>query len=305
MNSARARAYLQMLVVVVIWGIAPSVIKFALNELPPFLFLFYRFLITVIFFTPFYLMSGNKGLKPGNIISVILASFFASTATLGLLFYGTNLTTSLDSSLISATSPIIIILAGALFLKERITKSEKLGIFITIIGTFIIATQAFFEATGTAVTRSILGNVLIFASNLTFAASVFLSKSALRKGVSAFSLMYVMFLVGLITVIPLTIKEGAGSTGTFLQQILALPASAHLSVWYMAFLSGALAYYLYQKAQKTIETSEAAVFLYLQPLITAPVGVLWLHEKITLPFIAGSVVIAFGVILAEMKKKRR
>lgn len=302
MNSARFKAYTELLIVILIWGVAPSIIKFALAELPPFLFLFYRFLITVIVLTPLYFFS-KKGLKPSNFLDVVLSAFLASTVTLGLLFYGTNLTTSLDASLISATAPIAVIIAGLLFLHERITKRERFGILLTLIGTFVIAIQGVFE-TGTQTTGgSLLGNSVIFASNITFAASLFLSKSALRKGASPFTLMYIMFLIGLITITPLAYWE-VGSFN-FLPKITTLSLPTHLSVIYMAFFSGALAYFLYQKAQKTIETSEAAVFLYLQPLVTAPVGYFWLHEAITTPFIVGSVIIAIGVFLAEWKNTRK
>jgi len=80
--------------------------------------------------------------------------------------------------------------------------------------------------------------------------------------------------------------------------------SAHLSVIFMALFSGALAYFLYQKAQKSIEASEASVFNYLPPIVTAPVATLWLHEKLTIPYIVGSVIIASGVFLAEWKKRQ-
>lgn len=143
MNPARLRSYLLLLVVVVIWGIAPSVIKFALGELPPFLFLAYRFLITTVVLLPFYLGSKEKGLSLGNIPLIILVSILGSTLNLGLLFYGTNLTTSLDASLITATAPIFVALAGVWFLHEHVTGREKIGIAITLIGTMIIAIQAF------------------------------------------------------------------------------------------------------------------------------------------------------------------
>lgn len=298
MNTARFRAYIYLLIVVLIWGAAPSIIKYALTELPPFLFLFYRFLITVIFLTPFYLSAKSKGINAKTLPTVLISSLLASTVTLGLLFYGTNLTTSLDSSLISATSPIVIILTGALLLKERITKREKIGIAVTFIGTLIVAVQSLFE-TGVDAERSILGNSLILLSNFTFAAALYFSKKDLRRGVSAFSLMYIMFLVGLFSVIPFTLKEAGGKVSW--DMISSLSVGAHLSVIYMAFLSGALAYLLYQKAQKTIETSEAAVFLYLQPLVTAPFGLIWLKEHITPPFLLGAIVIAIGVVLAEFK----
>ena len=72
----------------------------------------------------------------------------------------------------------------------------------------------------------------------------------------------------------------------------------------MAIVSGSLAYYLFNKAQKTIEISEASVFSYLYPLFSAPLAVLWLGESITPVFIIGGIIIAIGVTIAEVKKKR-
>lgn len=302
MNPARLRAYFQLLIVVVIWGIAPSVIKFALGELPPFLFLAYRFLITTVVLLPFYLAAKEKGLGLSKLPLILLVSILGSTLNLGLLFYGTNLTTSLDSSLISATSPILVILAGIIFLREHETAREKLGVFITILGITVIAVQSFFEI-GTAATHSILGNTIIFLSNVAFASYLIMSKKALREKVSPMAITFWMFFVGFITSIPLALTEFKSSE--ILPKLMSVSLSAHLAVVYMALFSGALAYFLYQRAQKTIEASEASVFNYLPPIVTAPVATLWLHEKITIPYIIGSVVIAIGVFLAEWKRRSK
>ena len=72
----------------------------------------------------------------------------------------------------------------------------------------------------------------------------------------------------------------------------------------MAFLSGSLAYYLGNKAQKTIEIGDAAVFSYLYPIFSTPLAVLWLGEKITPMFIIGGIIITIGVVMAEIKKPR-
>src|SRR5258706_1984532 len=301
MNPARLRAYIQLLIVVVIWGIAPAVIKFGLNELPPFLFLTYRFLITSVVLLPFYLVSKNKGLTLTKLPLIILVSFLGTTLNLGLLFYGTNLTTSLDSSLITATAPIFVALIGVWFLKEHVTKREKIGIAITIAGTLLIAVQAFFEK-GTAGTSNILGNLIIFASNFAFVAYLLFSKETLRKGVSPMTITFMMFLVGFLTTVPLALTEV--KITEIVPKLMTISFSAQLSVIFMALGSGALAYFLYQKAQKTIEASEAAIFTYLTPIVTAPLGVIWLHEQLTPIYVIGSVIIAVGVFLAEIKKKR-
>lgn len=301
MDKHRLRAYLQLLIVVVIWGIAPTVIKFALGELTPFLFLAYRFLISVVVMLPFYVSSKEKGLNLKTLPIVFVVSVLGSTLSLGLLFYGSNLTTSLDASLIAATSPILAILAGMIFLKDRVTPREKLGVFITLLGTVVITAQAFFE-TGVNVTHSILGNLIIFLSNAAFAGYLILSKKALRLKVSPFTITFMMFFVGLITTIPLALTEVKPTE--ILPKLMTTSLSAHMAVVYMAIFSGVIAYILYQKAQKTIEASEASIFNYLPPIVTAPVAMLWLHEKLTTPYIIGSAIIAVGVILAEWKKRR-
>jgi drug/metabolite transporter (DMT)-like permease len=80
------------------------------------------------------------------------------------------------------------------------------------------------------------------------------------------------------------------------------PLSAHASVAYMAFASGALAYWLYQKAQQVIAASRADIFLYLSPIFTAPLSFYWLGEPLTLPLIYGSLIIACGVIISQARR---
>lgn len=301
MNPSRLKAYFYLLIVVVIWGIAPAVIKFALGELPPFLFLAYRFFITTIILLPIFLKMKGENISLKNLPLIILISLLGSTVNLGLLFYGSNLTTSLDSSLISATSPILIILGGIIFLNERVTKREKIGILITFLGTLIITFQSLFEF-GTPVPHSILGNMILLLSNIVFAIYLILAKKGLQKNIQPFALTFIMFAVGFITTLPLAIWESHGKS--IIPQVLNLSLSAHLSVVFMAIFSGAIAYWLYQKAQKTIETSEASLFNYLSPIVTAPISILWLHEKLTSAYIVGLIVIALGVFLAEIKKRQ-
>lgn len=302
MSSSRLRAYIELLIAVIIWGVGATVIKFALGTLPPFTFLTYRFFLTTLILLPFFLLSKPKIGTPKDFLYLIVIGFLGSTLNLGLYFYGTKLSSSLDASLITSTAPILIVLAGAIFLRERVTKKEKVGIAITILGTLVIALQALIEK-GPNTASSILGNVLLMITNIVFAAYLILSKEKLRDKVSPFTLTFATFTVGFVTTLPLTLFEGKFSN--LIPTILHLSIPVLLAVLYMAVASGALAYFLYQRAQKTIEASEASVFQYLQPLATAPVAVLWLGEKITLPMVLGSILIAIGVILAEYKQGRK
>lgn len=301
MNPARLRAYIELLITVIIWGVAASVIKFGLSELSPFTFLAYRYFITTIVLLPFFILVKGKGQILRYLPMIILISLLGSTLNHALLFYGAKLSTSLDTSLITATAPILVIIAGAIFLKEHITHKEKVGIAVILLGTIAIILQSLLEG-GPNAHSSLIGNILLFSCNIIFTGYLILSKKVLQNGISPFALTFMTFLVGFITTLPFSLRETGISN--FLPHLLNLDLSIHLSVIYMSIFSGALAYWLYQKAQKTIEASEASVFQYLQPVVTAPVAIIWLGEKLTLPIVFGSVLIGLGVFLAEWKKKR-
>ena len=300
MNPARSRAYTQLLIVAVIWGFAAPIIKYTLSGFSPFIFLTYRFFISsLLAFVLLIFIKPNLPKSPKIWILTLFNGFLISTVSLGLLFLGTDKTTSIDANIISAMAPITIIIAGVFFLKERITKRESIGILIALAGTLITIIEPvlkFQDGFG-----GLEGNLLVFASIIVGAATAVLAKLVLRNNVDALTSTSLSFIIGFLTLLPFTLPEILNSR---FQILTSVPFSYHLGVFYMAILSGTLAYYLWHKAEKSIEISEVSLFAYLYPVFGVPLSVLWLKEKITLPFIIGSVIIAIGVFLAEWKKRR-
>lgn len=204
-----------------------------------------------------------------------------------LLFEGFKLTTSLEGTIITSTSPILVAIAGAFWLKDHITLRERIGLIVAFIGSIIIVV-------GPGPSGSLWGNFLILLSNLAWVGYVILSKKQLRHALSPLFITMFNFLIGFISMTFILFA-------TTNHEPITNNLSAHLGVIYMALLSGAIAYYLYQAGQKSIEASEANVFIYLQPLFAAPLAYIWLHESFTLPLAVGSAVIAAGVIVSEIK----
>lgn len=300
MDPVRKRAYIELLIVTAIWGFAAPVIKYTLGGFSPAVFLTYRFFISAVVAIIIFIFTGLKLPKKPKVIGLTLFNgFLISTVTLGLLFLGIEKTTSIDSNLISAIAPITIAIAGVFFLKERITKRESIGILIALAGTLITIIEPvlrFKDGFG-----GLEGNLLVFASVLVGAIVAVLAKLILRDEVDALTATNLSFVVGFITILPFGLPQIINSKFQILSSV---PLSYHLGVFYMALLSGTFAYYLWHRAEKSIEISEVSIFAYLYPVFGTPLSVLWLKEKVTLPFIIGSVVIALGVILAEWKKRR-
>ncbi|MCJ7805702.1 DMT family transporter [Patescibacteria group bacterium] len=306
MNPARLRAYIYLIIASAIWGIAGPVIKFTLKELPPFTFLAYRFFLTSIILSPLIFTKGvSFPKKPKELGLFVLIALLGTTINIGLLFWGLNLTTVLDQTIISMAAPLGVILAGTLILRERVTKIEKLGILIAIVGTVFIIVQPIFESSGPIFAyKNLFGNILTLISNFAWIGYVIFSKIGLKDyKFEPLSLTIGSFIIGFFTILPFSILE-VGSFQGAVQLIKVVSITTHAGVVYMALLSGALAYFLYQLGQKTIEASEAILFTYLQTLFAIPLAVWWLKETITTPFILGTVLTTLGIGIAEYKRRK-
>ncbi len=301
MNPHRLKAYLLLFFTAVIWGVAGPIIKYTLGGIAPLPFLTYRFAVSSIAAIIFLLMGISKIPKGGRIFfETLLYGFLTSTVALGLLFFGLNNTTVLDMTFITAVGPLLIVLAGILYLKEHITKWEKTGMSLAFIGAVITVLEPLFS--GNFKIANLMGNVLVFLYLLVNTLSVVMAKRLLRKGVSPITMTNFSFIIGFVTVAPLAALQ----IGFFnmIDVIGNLTVPYHLSILFMALISGNLAYALWVRGQKTIEIGEAALFGYLYPIFAAPLAVLWLKEKVTIPFVAGAIIISIGVFIAEYKKRR-
>lgn len=299
----RSTAYLFMLVVSIIWGTAPAVIKFSLASFPPLIFLVYRFFISSVIALLWFGFTRQKLPRKANQWSGIFwTSTVGVTIALGLLFFGFDKTTSLAGNVLTALGPLVLITAGGVFLHERVTKNELTGVSIALIGTLVIVLSPLLNGGYGKIVGALEGNLLIVLAIIADAGATILAKITIRNKISASMLAHLSFVIAFTTIAPLALT--VHGTSGILRAIASAPLSAHLGVWFMAIVSGTIAYTLRNRAVQTIEVSETAPFTYLHPLLGAPLSVLWLGEKITTPFIFGGIIIAVGVVIAEIKKHR-
>ena len=299
--NKRIKAYLLLLTTAIIWGIASPVIKYTLSYIQPFSFLFWRFLITSLVFLPiFFIYKKKKSIKlsPKQILKLARLGFLGTTLSLSLLFIGYKFTTAIDGVLIYSIAPIMVIIGGAIFLKEEITRLEKWGAFFAFLGSIVAVIQPALEGQALAL-KNISGNILVLFSAISWAAyCLLMRKSEAKEKTDPFILTAISFFSGFITIIPFFIYENRFSALSFELSANALPG-----ILYMSLFSSVIAYFTYNLGYSLIEASEATIFDYLKPIFAAPLAVIWLGEKITLPFLAGAGLIFLGILLTEWKHK--
>ncbi len=301
--SARTKAYLTLLFVTAIWGIAGPVIKFTVGQIPPFIFLFYRFVISG--FVSLILLKLIK--RPGypksvnHWVTIIVYAVLSTTVSLGLLFLGYEKTSAISASIIDGIYPLMVGFVGVLFLHEHITHREKIGMSIAFVGMALVVVEPIVGGQ-LANNGTFEGNLYILASLLVGVMLAVMAKLILRTKITPAALTHLSFIIGLLTLTPVILF--IYPVTEIVSIIRSLSLSAHLGVWYMALISGTLAYTLWHAAQKTIEIGETSLFTYMYPLFTLPLSIFWLHEKTSPLFLAGVLISAVGVVLAEMKARR-
>jgi drug/metabolite transporter (DMT)-like permease len=306
MEKRRLQAYLLLLTTNVIWAVASPVIKYTLEFIPPFAFLFWRFLLTAVLFVPIIVVHHFKkplNLKPKKVIQLGILGALGTTVSLGLFFLGMNYTTAIDAVLIDCIAPLLIVAGGAILLQEKVTKLEKIGSALAFVGSIVTIIQPMFEGKAFA-SQNILGNVFVMLSTISWAIYCLWLRKVEAKDkdkTDPLSLTAISFFAGLITIIPFFVWENFSLTSSYilLPTPLAIPG-----ILFMAVFSSVIAYFTYNAGYALIEASEATIFDYLRPLLAAPIAVIWLKEQITIPFLLGAMIIFSGVFLAEYKPRK-
>ncbi len=315
--------YLAILLTYLIWGGAAPVIKLTLQYIPPFTFLFFRFLIVCLAILPhtILLLKANS-IDRRDYFKVFLLGFFSQTSLI-LIFIGLQYTSALEGVLIGILGTILSVYAGHYFYKEKIDWHIKLGLLIAVIGTLFIALEPLLQAktASHAVELKVMGNLFIVAYSLSFLLYIVWSKMSMginsakikrslklihmrpmKKKYSPILLMSISFYVGFITFIPLALLENLGYLGASKFSITDITLVPAMGILYMALLSSLVAYFAFEWGLSKVEVKDTAIFSYLQPVFALPFAYLLLREMPNQYMLLGVFIIAVGVAIAESKK---
>ena len=298
LTKTRLIAYLALLGNTFVWGLALPIVKKGFDAgLTPNSFLIGRFFLATLFSFPIiiYLFLKDSKFKKQihlkNILKIVPLEALGTFLALFLLYQGLNRTSAIESSLIAITWPILVILGGILFFKEKEQKHELKGTILALIGTLFLVGEPLVRNSG--FTGTVTGNLLVLGQNVCMAAYFLLAKKH-YVGINKWLVTNITFWVGLISFGAIALISGQPfqlATGFW-------PAAA---IVYMGVFGSIIGLTLYLIGQDKIEASEASLFTYLQPIFSVPTAILLLSESISLLNIFSIAIIIFGVYIAEKR----
>lgn len=271
-----------MVLVFLIWGSLYVISKFALATIPPITLLLLRYLISVAFLYVFVKKVGFKKIKKKHIKYFIAIGLLGYSVSITFLLIGTSLMDASLSSVLNALNPISISILAAIFLREKLTANKIMSIGISILGVYIILGQS-------------SGDINILGIFATIGSVLFWSTATIviRKISGEYDPILIAFysmLVAIAFTLPASIIELQYKPCTF-------TLTSVLATIYLAVICTAVAHTLWNKSLSMIDASTCSMLYPLQPLTSAVLGVLLLHEKLTLNYIIGAILISLGIVI--------
>ncbi len=262
----------------------------------PFTVLAHRFLIGSIIFIIYRLLTKTKSsitkkdlktLLPLS-LSYPLAYFLVQAIALSKISSG-------EVGIIFAGAPALTLLIASIFINEKSSTLQKLGIFVSVFGVILIF---IFQGT-TFNSGSVEGYIWAIAAALVFAIYNTHARVVL-KNYKFFDITEFLLLTGAIIYNILVIPKGISSYIAPFSSLNYVIAILYIGVFASVFASLTANYTLTK-----LKASQLTIFTNLATLISILAGVIILNESIYWYHYLSTVLIILGVLLANNVIKRK
>ena len=289
-NSSQKQAYIYIFITFFIWGSVYVAGKIASSDLPSGMVASLRCVISM---APLWFLSRKYlPLKIGreDWKYFFLIGFLGYFYTIQSIQLGISMTGASMASLVNALTPVAVTIIAVVFLGERITPVKILCLVLALLGTAVISSGAATksEARGILV---VLSGVVAFA-----AASVMMRKLTVKY--PPVVVTCVSMTVSLLFHIPVGIASA-------LTQPFTVTPKAVAVLLYLGIAGSGLGQVTWTRALSMLPASTCSLFYPLQPLFSAVLGALLLHESFTPAFFIGLVLISLDVVLNTLETGRQ
>lgn len=292
---------LALVLAALIWGAATPILKKSLETAPPFSMAFLRFIIALIFLIP---LSARHGiaLEKKHLPKIIKASFYGITLNIGLLFFGATLTTGLHIAIIIALVPIFTAIAAKFLLNEKLKTHTIIGIMFGFFGALIIIGEPILCITVGYKIQHVIGDLLVVLSCLAWVGYTIEYKELDKiKSYSPLETLPISFLTGAVSFLPLAIFE-------LIKDPLWAQNLSNFSIFgilYYGIFSSLIAYILYNYGLAKTTATTAGISEYIIPIVSILLSIPILGEKITFYFTIGTILIAIGLFITELRLRKK
>lgn len=263
-----------LLIEVAVGGMSPATVAFARVGLGMVV------LLVVVRIRGLRLPAGKEAWRHFAVVGLL-----GSALPFTLLAWGEQHISSALTAVLNAGTPLFAALLVAVFLGERLRRSQGLGLLLGFVGVGVAAGLGASDLSGS----SLAGEAAAVAAGACYAISITYSKrhlSSLPPLVAAAGQLVTATVLALPFAAVTTAREG-----------LELTPRRLLAVCLLGIVGTGLAYVLFYRIIADLGPTMAAAVTYLVPVTAVTVGVLFLHEAFHLRLLVGGALIVGGIVL--------
>lgn len=283
---------LEALLVTLIWSSTFVIVKLGLETLGPLTIAGLRYSLGALVLAPFLLLKrGTRKPIPKNLWPrLALIGISSYTIGNGALFWGLKYIPATTGSFLMGLIPLLVLIGGAIFLKEIPSKWQSLGVFISLAGSVV-----FFS--GGLKAGEPLGIAILALGLIGFMAFSLLGRGIAReRSLDTLVLTIVPLVIGgLITICIAVVVEG-------------IPRFTTSSLWvvlWLALVNTSLGYLIYNHSLQELTALELNMVMNLTPFFTAILSWILLGERLDLLQGIGLIIMIMGVILVQRGRRKK
>ena len=278
-------ADLVLVVANVVYATSYAATRLTLDHVPPATLALIRLVIGALVLIPVAVAVRPAAAAPigrADRWSIVWMGVLGFAGAFAFSHWGIARSTATNAALLITVEPISLILLSPWALGERLTPRERLGAAVVVVNGIPGVTAA--------LAPHWRGDLLLLLAGLAYASYSLLGRGVLTRhpaiAVTAWSIAW-----GVAAMLPLAALEW--SAGVALQ----LTGPSILGVLYLALIITALGYLAWNWALERVPAPRAAIFLNIQPLVGALLGVYYLGEPLTVFTAVGGGLILTGLTL--------
>ena len=280
-------------IAMIIWGLSFIWSTQVYRNLNPTTTIFLRLVVATIFFTDIlFIFKLNEKVEGKHIGLFALAAMFEPFLYFIFEGYGLKNTSPIIGSAIIAMIPLMTPIAASVFLKEKLSAMNIVGLIVSFLGVMVMLINKDLEFVA-----STKGVVFLFCAVLV-AVGYSISLAKLTKLYKPLTITWMQNIVGMIYFIPMTLimeryqPSNFANIGEYIVPLLCL-----------GVLCSAVAYSLWAFSFSKLGASRANVYTNLIPVFTGIFSFLLGIEALSGNKIFGIVLVVVGLIFAQLKKK--
>ncbi len=279
---------------VLLWSSGWIVAKYAAHHSDALYFLFLRFSLSALAFTLFCWFSGATWPRsPRAILHAVFSGVLLHGLYLGPLWWAIEKGVPAGlSGIIAGLQPLLTAIAASLWLGERLSRLQKIGLAVGFAGIAIAISPKLASFSMDMLEVQALPLVVNLLGMFSVTAGTLYQKRHLQKG-DIRAIATLQYVGAVLVLLPASLVIGEWHYDGSL--------TAHLSLaWSIFGLSmGAIGLLLMLIRQGQV--ARAASLIYLMPPLVAVEAYLFFGEPLTAPIVVGALVVLAGVYLTNRK----